>query len=77
MKYRILQDEKGFRAQVELYSNRLKQSYFEYIEKDGNLDSCISEKYYAFIQDAVDACKDHHIKRGYDKLPKVVGEFEL
>lgn len=76
MKYRILQDEKGFRAQVELYSDRNKQKYFEYIENDGSL-YYDREHYYDSVYDAIAACKEHHIKKGYDKIPKVVEEFEL
>ena len=26
---------------------------------------------------AIDACKKHHVAMGYDKLPKVIKEFEL
>lgn len=77
MKYRILKDDKGFRAQVELESRRTGQKYFEYIEEDGNLNSISYKTYYKSEQDAMDACKEHHIKKGYDKLPKVVEEFEL
>lgn len=76
MKYRILKEEKGFRAQVELESRR-EGKYFEYIEEDGNLNSCPRTHYYDSEQDAIDACKKHHIEMGYDKLPKVVDEFEL
>lgn len=77
MKYRILKEEKGFRAQVELYSCRNNQNYFKYIEEDGNLNSCPITHYYESEQEAIEACKKHHVKKGYDKLPKVVDEFEL
>lgn len=29
------------------------------------------------IEEAIDACKRHHVAMGYDKLPKVIKEFEL
>ena len=76
MKYRILKEEKGFRAQVQLESRR-SGKYFEYIEEHGNINSCPRTHYYDSEQDAIDACKEHHVKMGYDKLPKVVDEFEL
>lgn len=57
MKYRILKEEKGFRAQVELESRR-EGKYFEYIEEDGNLNSCPRTHYYDSEQDAIDACKN-------------------
>ena len=77
MKYRILEDEKGYRAQVELESIRTGQKYFEYIEEDGNLNSISITKYHNTKQEAIDACKKHHLDKGYDKLPKVIEEFEL
>lgn len=76
MKYRILKDEKGFRAQVEIEGYR-GEKRFKYIEEDGNLNSCPRTHYYDSEQDALDACKEHHIKMEYDKLPKVVSEFDL
>lgn len=76
MKYRILKEEKGFRAQVQLESRR-SGKYFEYIEEDGNLNPCRITHYYDSEQEAIEACKEHHVKMGYDKLPKVVDEFEL
>ena len=51
--------------------------YFEYIEEDGNLNSCPITHYYETEQEAIEACKKHHVKMGYNKLPKVVDEFEL
>ena len=76
MKYRILEEEKGFRAQVQLESRR-EGKYFEYIEEDGNLNLCRITHYYDSEQEAIEACKEHHVKMRYDKLPKVVDEFEL
>ena len=76
MKYRILKEEKGFRAQVQLESRR-EGKYFEYIEEDGNLNLCRITHYYDSEQEAIEACKEHHVKMRYDKLPKVVDEFEL
>lgn len=76
MKYRILKEEKGFRAQVQLESRR-SGKYFEYIEEDGNLNLCRITHYYDSEQEAIEACKEHHVKMRYDKLPKVVDEFEL
>lgn len=76
MKYRILEEEKGFRAQVQLESRR-SGKYFEYIEEDGNLNLCRITHYYDSEQEAIEACKEHHVKMHYDKLPKVVDEFEL
>ena len=76
MKYRILKEEKGFRAQVQLESRR-SGKYFEYIEEDGNLNSYPITHYYETEQEAIEACKKHHVKMGYDKPPKVVDEFEL
>lgn len=76
MKYRILKEEKGFRAQVQLESKRFGK-YFKYIEEDGNLNSCPITHYYETEQEAIEACKKHHVKMGYNKLPKVVDEFEL
>ena len=54
MKYRILKEEKGFRAQVQLESRRSGQ-YVEYIEEDGNLTSCPRTHYYDSEHDASDA----------------------
>lgn len=35
------------------------------------------KRYYATENKAIEACKQHHLEKGYDKLPKVVREFEL
>lgn len=75
MKYRITLDEKnGYRAEV----GKLRRGCIEYIpiEQD-NPYMASSKRYYDNTQDAIDACKKHHYEKGYDKLPKVVEEFEL
>lgn len=35
------------------------------------------KRYYTTEDEAIEACKQHHIEKGYNKLPKVVREFEL
>ena len=75
MKYRITKDEKGFRALVG------KQGRFgvdfRFIEEDEStkLNRCV--RYFNTKDDAIEACKKHHVKMGYDKLPKVIDEFDL
>ena len=75
MKYRITKDEKGFRALVGK-QGRLGV-VFRFIEEDesANLNRCVW--YFNTKGDAIEACKKHHVKMGYDKLPKVVSEFDL
>ena len=77
MKYRITKSDKGYRAEIgNDYNARTGALNFIPIENDNN-SLCSQEYYYDNEQDAIDACKTHHIKKGYDKLPKVVEEFEL
>ena len=74
MKYRITNDEKGFWALVGKQSRFGTE--FRYIEEDNtNLCRCVS--YFDTQEKAIDACKKHHVAMGYDKLPKVIKEFEL
>lgn len=75
MKYRITKDKKGFRALVGKQSRFGTE--FRYIEEDEstNLNRCVS--YFDTQEKAIDACKRHHLAMGYDKLPKVIKEFEL
>lgn len=75
MKYRITKDEKGFRALV--CKQRRFGTEFIPIEEDGstNLNRCVS--YFDTQEKTSDACKKHHVAMGYDKLPKVIKEFEL
>lgn len=75
MKYRITKDEKGFRALVGKQSRFGTE--FRYIEEDKstNLYRCV--RYFDTQEKAIDACKKHHVAMGYDKLPKVIKEFEL
>ena len=75
MKYRITKDEKGFRALVGKQSRFGTE--FRYIEEDGsiNLNRCVS--YFDTEEKAIEACKKHHVAMGYDKLPKIIKEFEL
>ena len=75
MKYRITKDEKGFKALVGEQSRFGTE--FRYIEEDEstNLYRCV--RYFDIQEKAIDACKKHHVAMGYDKLPKVIKEFEL
>lgn len=75
MKYRITKDEKGFRALVG--KQRRFGTEFIPIEEDGstNLNRCVS--YFDTQEKAINACKKHHIAMRYNKLPKVIKEFEL
>ena len=75
MKYRITKNEKGFRALVGKQSRFGVE--FRFIEEDEstNLYRCV--RYFKTKDDAIEACKAHHKKMEYDKLPKVVDEFEL
>ena len=74
MKYRITKDEKGFRALVGKQSKFGTE--FRYIEEDNtNLCRCVS--YFDTQEKAIDACEKYHVAMGYDKLPKVIKEFEL
>lgn len=76
MRYRITKSEKGYRAEIGQHDARNGVLNFIPIEEDNNY-LCSSEYYYDNEQDAIDACKKHHIEKGYDKLSKVVEEFEL
>lgn len=76
MKYRITKSEKGYRAEIGRHDARNGVLKYIPIENDNNY-LCSCEKYYESEQDAIDACKKHHHEKGYDKLPKVVDEFEL
>ena len=75
MKYRITKGEKGFRVLVG--KQRRFGTEFIPIEEDGstNLNRCVS--YFDTQEKAINACKKHHIAIGYNKLPKVIKEFEL
>lgn len=75
MKYRITKDEKGFRALVGKQGRFGVE--FRFIEEDESthLNRCVW--YFNTKDDAIEACKKHHVKMGYDKLPKVIDEFDL
>lgn len=75
MKYRITKDEKGFRALVGKQGRFGVE--FRFIEEDEStkLNRCV--RYFNTKDDAIEACKKHHVKMGYDKLPKVIDEFDL
>ncbi len=76
MKYRITKSEEGYRAEIGKHNVRNGGLEYIPIEEDNNyLYSCT--KYYDSEIDAIGACKKHHHEKGYDKLPKVVDEFEL
>lgn len=75
MKYRITKDEKGFRALVGKQSRFGVE--FRFIEEDESTNLIRITRYFNTKDKAIAACKEHHIKMGYDKLPKVVDEFEL
>lgn len=76
MKYRITLSEKGYRAEIGYNDARNGVLKFRPIEND-NTHSCNTECYYKTEQEAINACEKHHTSKGYDKLPKVVKEFEL
>lgn len=74
MQYRITLDDNGYRAEV----GKERRGVIEYIAIEQDTPYMTSSKhYYDNPQDAIDACKKHHIEKGYDKVPKVVEEFEL
>ena len=75
MKYRITKDKKGFRALVGKQGRFGVE--FRFIEEDEStkLNRCV--RYFNTKDDAIEACKKHHAKMGYDKLPKVIDEFDL
>ena len=80
MKYRITKSHKGYRALVCKETNSegayYKQPIWTEIENDDLSMSCC-KRYYATEDEAIKACKQHHVEKGYDKLPKVIREFEL
>lgn len=80
MKYRITKSARGYRALVYKETNSVgayyKQPIWTEIENDDLSMSCC-ERYYATEDEAIEACKQLHLKQGYNKLPKVVREFEL
>lgn len=80
MKYRITKSKKGYRALVCKETNS-EGVYYKYpiwteIEND-NLNISCCKRYYTTEYEAIEACKQHHLEKGYNKLPKVVREFEL
>lgn len=76
MKYRITKSEKGYRAEIGQHNARNGVLEYIPIEEDDNY-LCSCTQYYETEIDAIEACKKHHQEKGYDKLPKVVDEFEL
>lgn len=80
MKYRIIKSEKGYRALVCKETNSEGAYYIQpiwtEIEND-NLNMSCCKRYYTTEDEAIEACKQHHLEKGYNKLPKVVREFEL
>ena len=75
MKYRITKDEQGFRA---LVGKQIRSGIeYRFIEYDESANLNYREQYFNTQNEAIEACKAHHVKMGYDKLPKVVDEFEL
>ena len=76
MKYRITKSEKGYRAEIGFNDARNGVLKYMPIENDNNY-LYGNETYYKSEIDAIEACKKHHHEKGYDKLPKVVDEFEL
>ena len=75
MKYRITKDEKGFRALVGKQGRFGVE--FRFIEEDESANLNRRVCYFNTKDEAIEACKKHHVKMEYDKLPKVVDEFEL
>lgn len=76
MKYRITKSEEGYRAEIGRNDARNGVLNYIAIENDNN-SLCSRTIYYKTEIDAIEACKKHHKAKGYDKLPKVVDEFEL
>lgn len=80
MKYRITKSEKGYRALVCKETNSegayYRRPMWIEIEND-NLNMSCCKQYYTTEDAAIKACKQHHLEKGYNKLPKVVKEFEL
>lgn len=80
MKYRITKSEKGYRAfiykEIAYEGAYLNHPIWIEIENDSP-DLCYREIYYNTEHEAVEACKRHQEGNEYDKLPKVVREFEL
>lgn len=75
MKYRIEQSSEGFEALVGQEDERGHVSYID-IARDNKYGMGTVE-HFKTIEEAEEACQKHHIEKGYDKLPKVVKEFEL
>lgn len=78
MMYRVRDEDGRFRAEI------LIDNCWHTIENDNNDDRCWHVVRFDSVEDAVDACKKHHIEMGYDKMgfvdsvdDDVVKVFEL
>lgn len=71
MKYRIEKSDKGYEPKVAVNDARNGWGYFRSLDKYGR------SFYYDTIEEAEKVCREYHIENGYDKLPKIVKEFEL
>lgn len=76
MKYRIREQEGKYRAEIGK-ENRFGRLDWNAIEND-NFSLVDSTYLYNTVEEAVEACKNHHTEKGYDKIGQdIVKEFEL
>lgn len=76
MKYRIKQEEGKFRAEIGKENKFGKLNWIPIENDTRNL--CYRTYLYNTIDEAVEACKQHHVKNGYDQIGQdIVKTFEL
>lgn len=75
MKYRIVKEYEKFRAYIGKQNN-YGVTRWTPIEND-SCECCCRTVYYDTKEDAVEACIEHHEKKGYTKKEDIVEEFEL
>lgn len=76
MKYRIRKEEGKYRAEIGK-ENKFGKLNWIAIEND-DCDLVYRVHLYNTIEEAVEDCKNHHTKNGYDKIGQdIVKEFEL
>lgn len=76
MKYRIREEKGKYRAEIGK-ENKFGKLNWIAIEND-NRDLCCCTYFYNTVEEAEEACKEHHIENGYNKIGEdVVKTFEL
>lgn len=75
MKYRIEYSEEGYEPLIG--KQRVSGGIYWCDLLNDNLNCNSASRFYETLEEAEEACHRHHVNKGYDKLPKVVKEFEL